>query len=111
MKSFWKLLALGTAFGFAATANAAYYQGVVTSVQANGGKVLVVVSNGSGSGLCGSTAVFYLDPTVEYEKVMLSIAMSARVTGLLVWVGADDTCQTAWPITNTQHMVAIDLKG
>ena len=106
-----KRLLLLSSLGLSTPALCADYQGIVTSVQASGGKVLIRMGNGTGTGLCSTPPVFYLDPAVEYDKIMLTLALSAKLSGLLTYVAASGTCETAWPLNGAQKLQDIDLKG
>lgn len=79
-------------------ASSSSYQGKVKSVFAYSGKVFITVGAGSfdNSNTCtGQTAglTLWLDPASEYDKVMLSLALTAKVTDKLVWV-AGGSCSS-----------------
>lgn len=106
------LMLIGLVIGssFLSPAYASYYQGYVVSVMADGGKILVVLANGFGQSTC-SNPKFYLDPNAAYDRAMLSLAISAKLTEKLVYVSGNDNCQSEWPYSNAQQLNAIDLKG
>lgn len=78
-------------YSFLSSAYASYYQGYVVSIMADGGRILVVLANGSGQSTCGNPR-FYLDPNVAYDRAMLSLAISAKLTEKLVYVSGNDNC-------------------
>jgi hypothetical protein len=102
-------------------AHATAYQGTVTnvSVSSNGAVAFVVVSNGGPAGgscpLNSNSMVFSipLSPATDAGKALLSLAMSAKVTGLLVYAVGDGNC-TGTNIYNggpSETLLIMDLKG
>lgn len=94
---------------FTATARAADYQGYVVAIMAVGGKVFVQMANGFGHSVCSGGPRFFLDPTLAYDKAMLTLSITAKAEGSLVYVGADDACVTGWPYDNSQQLTAINV--
>jgi hypothetical protein len=86
------------------------YQGLVTSTFALGGKVVVTLGGGSGSGYC-STPKFHLDPAVDFDRILLSLIMTAQVSNKTVYVSGASFCETTWPTTGSQHAEAVNLIG
>ncbi len=86
------------------------YEGNITSINANGGKAMVTLANGSGASYCPAGPKFYLDPNVACDKAMLSLALTAKATRRLVYVSGTNTCESAWPYDHSQQLTSIDLK-
>ena len=113
MKVFKSLLLLAVFFS-AVPAIAGSYQGKVTGIFAYSGKVFISVKNGSfdNPNTCTTQASgmsLWLDPALEYDKAMLSLALSAKVTDRLVWV-AGGSCISG-PSGKAAKLSAIDFKG
>ncbi len=96
------------AWAGAAQASQGYYQGIVTSVFAAGGIVLVTVTNGSGQLICSGVAQFWVDLSTDFGRAQLSIAMTAKASGAQVYVQGNGVCSPAWPYNNTEQLVAIN---
>ena len=100
----------------ALSANAASYQGTVSHVWAYQGKVYLIVDNGGfdGSpGSCPSSAnamQYMMDPATPYGRALISIAMTAKVTGRLIYIGGDGIC-TNGPGGTAEGIAHMDFKG
>ncbi|HEY0342500.1 MAG TPA: hypothetical protein VGC34_16990 [Steroidobacteraceae bacterium] len=92
----------------AAHASQGSYQGTVTSVFATGGIVLVTVSNGAGQLICSGVAQFWVDPSTDFGRTQMALAMAAKASGALVYVQGNGACSTAWPYNNTEQLVALN---
>jgi hypothetical protein len=80
-------------------------QGKVTSIRATGGKIIFnVCSNGQ----CDR---FWLLPDSDYNRTVISLVMTAKVTDRTVWVGGADTPDDGWPYNGARAFSAIDFKG
>ncbi|TVZ37418.1 hypothetical protein P886_1759 [Alteromonadaceae bacterium 2753L.S.0a.02] len=93
---------------------AASYQGKITSVFAYNSKIFILIKNGGfdNSESCTNQAdgmSLWLDPTQDYDKAMFSLALTAKTTDKLVWVGGGDCI--AGPFGQSAKLVAIDFKG
>lgn len=93
--------------------NASSYQGKVTNVTATGGKIIITLQNGSGSASCGSAngTRYYLDPSVDIDKVVISLAITAKVADKLVWVMGNGSCIAGWPYYDAEKLTDFDFKG
>ena len=97
-------------------ASAASYQGTISNVWAYGTKVYVIVGDGGFDGssgscpLAGNKMMFAIDPNTPYGRALLSIALTAKVTGRLAYVGGNSICEGG-PGTNAEGLATIDLKG
>lgn len=107
---------LGVLLGAAAllgsqTSSAGEYQGQILNIFAVGQKVVVAISSGGGTGYCGGTGIakFWLDPTVEYDRTMLALVLTAKTTSATVYMQGNDTCITDWPYSTSQRLLAINL--
>jgi len=104
-------IALALSWAGVAQASQGYYQGYVTDVMASGGIILVTLTNGSGQLSCGTTAQFWVDPSTAFGQSQISLAVTAKATGTLVYVQGNGTCSTAWPYNNTEQLATLDWKG
>jgi len=80
-------------------------QGTVKSIKANGGKIIFNVCS---SVKCDS---FYLIADSDYNKTIISIILTAKMSGKLIWVGGSDTPSEGWPYYGARAFSALDLKG
>lgn len=100
----------------ALSANAASYQGTVSHVWAFQGKVYLIVDNGAFDGSPGSCPTssnamqYVMDPATPYGRALMSIAMTAKVTGRLIYVAGDGAC-TSGPGGTAEGIVHMDFKG
>lgn len=95
---------------------AAVYQGTVVNVAPFNGKVHIVVANGNfdGSpGACpsGNAMIYGIDPNTAYGRAMVSVALTAKVTGRLVWAVGDANCEWGSPFGQGEGLSGLDLKG
>lgn len=109
-----KVIALCVLVWLVTPSFAGSYQGKVKSIFAYKGKVFVSVSDGvyDNSNTCtgqSSALTLWLDPSVEYDKAMLSLVLTAKVTEKLVWVSGG-VC-IAGPLGQAEKLAAIDFKG
>lgn len=106
------------------SAQATVYQGIVTNVTAVSGTIYIIVNNGTfgpaGAGSCGTgypTGMVYsiaVTPSAsDFNKVMISIALSAKVTGIIVYMAGDGVCTNGNPYNGggSEGLVYLDLKG
>ncbi len=111
-----KMMLFGLFFLGSNAAIASAYQGKVTHVFAHAGKVFVTVANGAFDGpvSCTTTTdhmMLWIDPATDYGKAMISIALTAKTTDKLTWVGGDNTCITGPGNRTSEQLVSMDLKG
>ena len=91
---------------------ASAYQGYVTNVFALRGKVQITLNGGNFDGpaaVCGGNAAsigYVADPATPYGRTLVALALSAKLTGRLVWVGGDGNCTTG-----VENLNNLDLKG
>jgi len=100
---------------------ATVYQGTVTNVTAAFGTIYVFINNGSFGGSQGScptgTGMVFSIPASpsasDFGKAMVSIALTARVTGQLVYAAGDGICTNGNPYngTGSEGLAYLDLKG
>ena len=94
------------------SAFATAYQGYVSGVFALDGRVMIRLTGGYYDGAtasCGGDAnqVNYMaDPAAPYGRVIISIALGAKLSGRLVWARGDGACGSGFEGIN-----ALDLKG
>jgi hypothetical protein len=103
------------------TAAATTYQGYVTNVTAPNGAIYVALNNGTfagGSGSCpNGTGIVLAIPSTpsasDFGKTMMALAMSAKLTGLLVYAVGDGNCAYPSPYSgsSTEALIYFDLKG
>ena len=103
--------------GLAATAShATSYQGTVSNVWAYGTKIYVIVGDGAFDGssgscpLAGNKMMFAIDPGTAYGRALLSIVLTAKVTGRLAYVAGNGVCEGG-PGNNAEGLASIDFKG
>ena len=96
------------------SANASAYQGQVVSVYAINNSMLITLGSGAfdgpaaGCANAGSSVSYYFDPNTPYGRTLLTLALSAKLTGRLVYASAAaSTCGSAG-FEQLQHL---DLKG
>lgn len=99
-------------------ARGAAYQGIITHVYPSNGMVYVLVANGAfdgSQGNCpspGNAMLFSLDPATAFGRALLSVALSAEVSGKTVWAAGDSVCTGGSPYgTSSEGLVGMDLKG
>ncbi|WP_148049864.1 hypothetical protein [Gallaecimonas pentaromativorans] len=95
---------------------AAAYQGKVANVFASSNKVYIFVNKGyfdNSSSCTGETSYFvlWLDPSTDYGRAMLSIALTAKTSKTLVWVSGDNNCSIGPSSHKAEKLLSIDLKG
>ncbi len=97
------------------SAHASAYQGKVVNVMAtNGGsQVLVTMQEGNWDGppaACGAGAdgrvTYIFDSTTPAGRVLMAIAMAAKLSGRLTWAGSGSGCSQGYETLN-----ALDIKG
>ena len=94
----------------------AQYQGTVANVTPYNGKVYVVVSNGNFSGDAGScpagnAMIYIIDPATPFGQSLVAVALSAKLTGRLVWAVGDGVCSGGSPYGLGEGLSGMDLKG
>ena len=97
------------------------YQGYVTNVTAANGAIYVALNNGNfagGTGSCpnGTGIIFAIasSPSAsDFGKTMIALAMSAKLTGLLIYAVGDGNCAYPNPYSggSTEALTYLDLKG
>ena len=110
------LLLVGIAAALACPSTyASSYQGTVVDTYAAGGNIYIILDSGAfGSpNTCanGARGIYGIDPTTPYGRAMLSIALTAKVTGRLVWAAGDGNCTPTVLGVPVENLVQIDLKG
>ena len=120
MKYLGKALALAVvATVTSGSANASNFQGTINNVTPMGSMVWIALTgafDGAGStcvpGTTGMTFAF--DPSTAIGKAFLATALSAKVTGKLVYAMGTATCQASGNPYNgggAELLYGIDLKG
>ena len=111
------LLAASCALGSSA-AMAANYQGTISNVTPFNGKVFVIVSGGGfdgPSGTCpsGSSMIYSADPSTIFGRTLVAVALSAKLSGRLVYAIGDGVCTGGSPFPNGvgEGLLGVDLKG
>jgi hypothetical protein len=87
------------------------YVGKIDTIKADGGKIFITLKGGSSSPTCGAGNSFYLDPANDYDKSILSLAITAKATNNDVYALGGGTCQSAWPYKNRLKLVSFVLKS
>lgn len=96
--------------------SASAYQGVVSNVWPHGGKVFVFLSSGSFDGApsacpaSGGRAFYSLDPNTAFGRALMATALSAKLSGRVVWVQGNGACAPS-PLGDSESLNGIDLKG
>jgi hypothetical protein len=111
-----RTLALITLLCAALSANAASFQGIVSHVWGAQGKIYLIVDNGAFDGSPGSCPAsansmqYVMDPATPFGRALISIAMTAKVTGRLIYVAGDGNC-AGWAGGTAEGIVHMDFKG
>lgn len=98
-------------------AMAAAYQGIVTNVAPQDGKVYVLIDNGFFDGAPSSCAraagdmVYAIDPGTAFGRAQLAVALSAKLTGRVVWIAGDGVCTAGSVFGSSESLTVLDLKG
>jgi len=100
---------------FSCASFAGSYQGTVKSVFAYNGKIYVLMREGhyDNANTCtGNANQFHawVDPSTEFGKALISIALAAKVSGKVVWAAGNNSC-SAGALGLAEHLIALDLKG
>jgi hypothetical protein len=80
------------------------------------GKVYFIIANGAFDGSSGScpwaanSMMYAADPTTPWGRSLISIALTAKLTARLVYIGGDGACAPA-PGGNAEGIVHMDFKG
>lgn len=96
---------------------AANYQGYVTSVYPYNSLVYVVISNGAFDGSTSScrsatTMVYSFNPDTGIGRALMAVALTAKVSGLLVYAAGTSSCTTGSPFGGgSEGLAGMDLKG
>jgi hypothetical protein len=101
------------------SARASVYQGTVASVYPYQGMVYIVINNGAFGGAQTSCPVgvdgmvFVIDPTTAFGKVLMTTALSAKLTGKTVYATGDGNCGGWNPYNgkSNEGLIGMDLKG
>ncbi len=86
------------------------YLGKVSSIKADGGKVLIKMVAGNATTGCGSGNSFWLDPTTDFDKSILSLAIAAKATQSTVYILGGGDCQPNWPYYNSYRLAVFELR-
>ena len=86
------------------------YVGKVSSIRADGGKVLVTMKDGTADTGCGTGNKFWLDPTIDFDKSILSLAITAKATQDTVYILGGGDCQPNWPYYNSHRLSVFELR-
>lgn len=95
-------------------AHAAAFQGQVVSVYAINNNMLLTLGSGSYDGPAascgngGSYVLVWFDPATPYGRTLLSLALSAKLTGRVVYATSTSTTCASHGLEMLQHL---DLKG
>jgi hypothetical protein len=101
-------------------AHASSYQGTIQNVTPFGSRVFVTLTSGGFDGSaspCYTTAgpmVYSFDPSTALGKSIMATALSAKLTGKLVYVYGDGSCpslQNPYNGQGSENIQGIDLKG
>lgn len=100
-------------------AMAASYQGYVSNVMAFNGSVYVAIGGGNFDGAAGSCAngsgmIYSIDPSTPGGKALLALAISAKLTGKLVYSIGSGACTPGSPFgggSSSEVLQGLDLKG
>ena len=90
----------------------------MTNVAAYYGKVVVAMGSGGFDGPPSSCSVsngamlFWLDPTTPFGKTLLSLALSAKLSGKTIYATGDGLCSDAAPFpgVSSERLLGMDLK-
>jgi hypothetical protein len=107
--------------GLAVIADDLVFEDLVRLVQDKGlGKAREMLAGSAGAGSCATgypTGMVYsiaVTPSAsDFNKVMISIALSAKVTGIIVYMAGDGVCTNGNPYNGggSEGLVYLDLKG
>jgi hypothetical protein len=99
-------------------ATAANYQGTVSHVMPYNGKVYIVIQNGSFDGAAsacpfnGASMVYGIDLSNAFGHALEAVALSARLTGKLVYAVGDGNCIAGNPFagSTSESLAGLDIK-
>ena len=100
-------------------ASAANYQGVIASVFAINNLAYVFINNGtfdgsSSSCRTGAGMVYSFDPTTAFGRSLLSVVLTAKSTGALVYAVGSPSCAASSPYGaggTGETLTGMDVKG
>jgi len=87
------------------------YIGTVDSIKADGGKIFITLKGGNPSSTCGIGNAFYLNPSEDYDKSILSLAIAAKATNSEVYALGGGVCESSWPIKTRLKLVSFSLRS
>lgn len=118
MKTSYRHGAAVAALICSSAANAANYQGTISNVAPLDGKVFVVVQSGYFDGaasqcVSGNAMVYGVDPATPFGRTLVAVALSAKLTGKLVYAIGNGVCAVGSPFApgNSEGLAGMDLKG
>ncbi len=99
--------------------NASAYQGIISSIAPFNNKVYVVIDSGGWDGSVGScqgntvNAIFVIDPSTQFGRLLYATALSAKLTGRLVYVMGNGTCVGGAPYGSGygEELIGLNLNG
>ncbi|MEW4366731.1 hypothetical protein [Aliikangiella maris] len=86
------------------------YVGKVASIKADGGIILVILKDGTGNSGCGNSNSFWLDPKLDFDKAILSLAITAKAAEREVYALGGGECKSGWPHKNSHKLSAFSLR-
>ena len=82
--------------------------GTVT-LSGNGQGIMIVTLEGSGNTTCGSGLKYWFKPDTDYNRALLSIVLSAQMSGKRVYVTGSGECLSDYPYSDALLLSNITL--
>ena len=82
--------------------------GTVT-LSGNGLGIMTVVIDGSGNTTCGNGLRYWFKPDTDYNRAVLSILLSAQMSGKRVYITGSGTCLSEYPYSDALLLSNITL--
>lgn len=92
-----------------ANAGATTAAGTVTLTGNGGHGVMIAVLSGSGNTTCGDGLRYWFKPDTDYNRALLSILLSAQMSGKRVYVNGGSECLSEYPYSNALSLSNITL--
>lgn len=92
-----------------ANAGATTAAGTVTLTGNGGHGVMIAVLEGSGNTSCGNGLRYWFKPDTDYNRALLSILLSAQMSGKRVYVNGSGECLSQYPYDNALLLSNITL--
>jgi len=83
--------------------------GTVTLSGNGGHSIVIVVLKGSGNTTCGDGLRYWFKPDTDFNRALLSMLLSAQLSGKRVYLTGAGTCLSQYPYNNALLLSNITL--